>query len=93
MRAGLLHDFLPVELPFTLGWDVSGIVTEVGMGVTEFTAGDGVVGRLDGGAGAEYWRPRRSCWPPHPRPSRSPTPPRCPWPASRPGSPCSSTAG
>lgn len=54
LRAGLLHDFLPVELPFTLGWDVSGIVTEVGLGVREFTAGDRVVGRLDGGAGAEY---------------------------------------
>ncbi|MFI9210611.1 NADP-dependent oxidoreductase [Streptomyces sp. NPDC053253] len=54
LRAGLLHGFLPVDLPFTLGWDVSGVVTEVGSDVRDFAIGDRVVGRLDGGAGATY---------------------------------------
>lgn len=32
------------EPPFTLGWDVSGIVEEVGIGVTRFRPGDAVYG-------------------------------------------------
>lgn len=44
--------------PFTLGWDVSGVVTEAGPGVTVLRPGDEVVGLLPfpagGGAYAEY---------------------------------------
>jgi len=44
--------------PFTLGWDVSGVVSAVGPGVTLFKAGDEVFGLLPfprgGGAYAEY---------------------------------------
>jgi NADPH:quinone reductase-like Zn-dependent oxidoreductase len=32
------------EPPFVLGWDVAGVVAEVGMGVTRFAPGDEVVG-------------------------------------------------
>ena len=53
LRAGYLRDVLPVELPYTLGFDVSGTVTQAGSG--SFTVGDKVIGRLDyGGASAEY---------------------------------------
>lgn len=44
--------------PFVLGWDVSGVIAEVGPGVTIFRPGDEVVGLLPfprgGGAYAEY---------------------------------------
>ncbi|MFE2558652.1 NADP-dependent oxidoreductase [Streptomyces sp. NPDC059352] len=57
LRAGLLHAFLPVDLPYTLGWDVAGTVAEFGPGAEGFAVGDRVVGRLDdGGAAAEYVR-------------------------------------
>lgn len=55
LRAGLLRAFFPVDLPYTLGWDVAGTVAEVGAGVDGFSVGDRVIGRLDGGgAAAEY---------------------------------------
>ncbi|MFE1787535.1 NADP-dependent oxidoreductase [Streptomyces sp. NPDC059525] len=57
LRAGLLQAFLPVELPYTLGWDVAGTVAEIGPGAGRFAVGDRVVGRLEGaGAAAEYVR-------------------------------------
>ncbi|MDA5284049.1 NADP-dependent oxidoreductase [Streptomyces sp. Isolate_45] len=57
LRAGLLHAFLPVDLPYTLGWDVAGTVVEIGPGTEGRAVGDRVVGRLDGGgAAAEYVR-------------------------------------
>ncbi|MFE6859174.1 NADP-dependent oxidoreductase [Nocardia sp. NPDC057668] len=55
LRSGALRHVLPLPLPYTLGWDVAGIVTEVGPGVTMFGPGDRVIARLDtGGAAAEY---------------------------------------
>lgn len=55
LRAGMLRAVLPVALPYTLGWDVSGTVAAVGAGVTRWREGDRVIGRLDGGgAAAEY---------------------------------------
>jgi NADPH:quinone reductase-like Zn-dependent oxidoreductase len=45
IREGYLQAFIPYELPLTLGWDVAGIVTEVGSQVTEFTVGDEVFSR------------------------------------------------
>ncbi|MGC5008893.1 NADP-dependent oxidoreductase [Streptomyces sp. DT203] len=57
LRAGLLHAFFPVDLPYTLGWDVAGTVAEIGAGTEGFAVGDRVIGRLDsGGAAAEYVR-------------------------------------
>ncbi|MFE7528555.1 NADP-dependent oxidoreductase [Kitasatospora sp. NPDC057542] len=57
LRAGLLQAFLPVDLPYTPGWDVAGTVAEIGPGTEGFAVGDRVVGRLEGaGAAAEFVR-------------------------------------
>ncbi|MEV1170202.1 zinc-binding dehydrogenase [Nonomuraea sp. NPDC049784] len=50
LRAGLLREVLPVSLPHTLGWDVSGTVAELGEGVTGLAPGDRVFGQVDGAA-------------------------------------------
>ncbi|MET8050199.1 NmrA family NAD(P)-binding protein [Streptosporangium sp. NPDC005286] len=55
LRSGMLRGVLPVDLPYTLGWDVSGTIAEVGDDVAGLAVGDRVIGRLDaGGAAAEY---------------------------------------
>ncbi|SEE23181.1 NADP-dependent oxidoreductase [Streptomyces sp. TLI_105] len=55
LRAGLLHAFFPVDLPYAFGWDVAGTVAGIGAGAEGFAVGDRVIGRLDrGGAAAEY---------------------------------------
>jgi NADPH:quinone reductase-like Zn-dependent oxidoreductase len=43
LRTGVLRSLFPIELPYTLGWDVAGTV-----------AGRPVIGWLEGGAAAEY---------------------------------------
>ncbi len=45
IREGYLQAFIPYEMPFTLGWDVAGVVAEVGANVTEFNVGDEVFSR------------------------------------------------
>jgi len=47
IREGRLKDFLPHRLPLTLGWDVSGVVDDVGMSVQGFRPGDLVYSRPD----------------------------------------------
>lgn len=58
MCRGLLSHLLDSEVPWTPGWDVSGVIESVGENVTEFSPGDAVCGmsRLpdSGGAFAEY---------------------------------------
>jgi NADPH:quinone reductase-like Zn-dependent oxidoreductase len=54
LRRGLLHSVAPLDLPYTLGSDVAGTVTALGKGVHPLAVGDRVIGRLDGGAAAEY---------------------------------------
>ncbi|WP_330334419.1 NADP-dependent oxidoreductase [Streptomyces sp. NBC_00536] len=57
LRAGMLQAFFPVDLPYTLGWDLAGTVAEIGAGAEGFAVGDRVIGRLDsGGAAAQYVR-------------------------------------
>src|SRR5262249_35145258 len=57
VREGYLKEAMKYELPLVLGWDVSGVVEELGPGVTRFAVGDAVCGRPDigrNGAYAEY---------------------------------------
>lgn len=54
-RAGLLRNVVPRDLPFTLGAEAAGIVSELGDGVESLEVGDRVLGRIDrGGTAAEY---------------------------------------
>jgi NADPH:quinone reductase-like Zn-dependent oxidoreductase len=43
MRSGAVKDFFPLELPAILGRDISGIVRELGSGVSGFKPGDKVM--------------------------------------------------
>lgn len=53
LRAGVLRDLVPVDLPLTLGWDVAGTIVELGEGVHTHAVGDRVIGWIDGAA-AEF---------------------------------------
>jgi NADPH:quinone reductase-like Zn-dependent oxidoreductase len=56
-RAGNVQDLVYASLPYVTGFDVSGVVVEVGAGVTRFAPGDEVFALLDlrrGGGYAEY---------------------------------------
>ncbi len=55
VREGYLQKVAPLSFPLTLGGDFSGVVTEVGEGVTDFTKGQDVFGSasvLQGGTGS-----------------------------------------
>ena len=57
ITAGYMQSVMPIELPYTLGTDFSGVVEKTGSAVTSIQVGDRVFGRLDptaGGALAEY---------------------------------------
>ncbi len=45
IRQGYFEKFMPLQLPATLGGDFSGVVREVGPGVSTFNVGDEVYGR------------------------------------------------
>src|SRR5260370_33925414 len=40
VREGLMKDFWPHKFPLILGWDLSGVVEELGRGVFRFQIGD-----------------------------------------------------
>ena len=57
IRAGLLQQVFPVELPHIPNHDVAGVITAVGADVSDWSVGDAVVGFLPpaaAGAAAEY---------------------------------------
>lgn len=57
IREGYLSTMLQYEMPLTLGWDVSGVVDELGAEVSGLAVGDAVYSRPDitrNGAYAEY---------------------------------------
>ncbi|GGL15262.1 NADP-dependent oxidoreductase [Nocardia jinanensis] len=67
IRAGLVREFMPVELPGIIGQDAAGIVDEVGDGVTTAAVGDEVFGLAATGGTAEFvvlsaWASKPAGW-------------------------------
>lgn len=63
VRAGYLKDMIPLTFPHVMGYDVSGVITEVGSEVSDFKVGDEVFARAhqeDAGALAEIARVKAS---------------------------------
>ena len=45
LRSGQLREYMPLELPHVLGWEVAGTVEELGEDVTDLQPGEAVFGR------------------------------------------------
>jgi NADPH:quinone reductase-like Zn-dependent oxidoreductase len=54
VRSGATRSFAPVTPPVVPGFEISGVISEVGSGQVEFAVGDEVFGWVTGGAYAEY---------------------------------------
>ena len=57
VKAGYMKDVMKISFPYIMGYDVSGVVTEVGAKVSKFKIGDEVYSRpnqLDAGSISEY---------------------------------------
>src|SRR3982074_1864626 len=71
IRAGFMQQVFPVAVPHIPNFDVSGVIAEVGEGVSGWSAGDAVVAFLpmtEPGAAAEDVAPPAEAPPPPPRP-------------------------
>ncbi len=51
IRAGYMKDFIPLNLPATLGGDIAGVVSEIGEGVANVAVGDKVYGGASAAGG------------------------------------------
>jgi alcohol dehydrogenase len=51
LRTGFMKDFIPLNLPATLGGDFAGIVSELGEGVSSLKVGDEVYGQANAAGG------------------------------------------
>src|SRR5437764_9753697 len=63
VREGHMKDFWPHKFPLILGWDLSGVVEELGRGASQFKIGDEVYSLSDptrNGAYADYMVVRES---------------------------------
>ena len=54
VRAGFFQAFNPVTLPLVPGFEIAGVIAELGAGTTDFAVGDEVFGWAKGAAYAEY---------------------------------------
>jgi NADPH:quinone reductase-like Zn-dependent oxidoreductase len=57
IQQGFMHEFFPVEFPYTLGTDLAGTIEDVGADVKGWSIGDRIVARTDpstGGAFADF---------------------------------------
>jgi NADPH:quinone reductase-like Zn-dependent oxidoreductase len=54
VREGYIKGWLKHKLPLIPGWDVSGVIVELGSGVKDFKKGDEVYGKLDTGRDGAY---------------------------------------
>lgn len=52
VQLGYMKDFIPLQLPVTLGGDLAGVVSEIGPNVSDFKVGDEVYGQGIAVAGA-----------------------------------------
>jgi NADPH:quinone reductase-like Zn-dependent oxidoreductase len=43
LRSGLLQAIFPLDLPYTLGWDVAGTIVDVGDDLQALAVGDRVI--------------------------------------------------
>jgi NADPH:quinone reductase-like Zn-dependent oxidoreductase len=55
VRSGAMREFMKLELPATLGGDFSGVITEIGPGVTGWQVGQEVYGQATATGGQGSW--------------------------------------
>lgn len=54
LASGAFRDFVPIQMPYIPGGEFSGVIEDIGLGVTGFNIGDAVYGNCPNGAYAEW---------------------------------------